>query len=112
MTGGLFLLLGLGIAQWHAALFRRVGTNIHTFRPPDFLLRRGLFRVSRNPMYLGFVVALVGVALALGSLWSAIIVPLYALLVDRWYVAYEERALTARFGAEYAAYRREVRRWL
>jgi protein-S-isoprenylcysteine O-methyltransferase Ste14 len=105
------IVAGLGMAQWHARLFRRVGTEINTFGPPGKLVRDGLFRHSRNPMYLGFAVALAGVALVLGSAspWLAWLG--FVVLTDRWYIRFEEAALQARFGDEYAAYRRQVRRW-
>jgi protein-S-isoprenylcysteine O-methyltransferase Ste14 len=111
-VGVAFFLAGLAVAQWHARLFRRVGTEINTFRRPGRLVREGLFRVSRNPMYLGFAIALAGVALGLGSASPWLAWLLFILLTDRWYIRVEEAAMLACFGDEYAAYQREVRRWL
>ncbi|MGN6829029.1 methyltransferase family protein [Paucibacter sp. M5-1] len=103
--------LGLGLAQWHARLFRRIGTNINTFGEPDRLTTEGLFRRSRNPMYLGLLIALLGLALTLGSL-SPLFGPLsFFALAQCWYIPLEERAMAAKFGAEYARYRQAVRRW-
>ncbi|MDZ7668179.1 MAG: methyltransferase [Gammaproteobacteria bacterium] len=69
-----YTLLGLipaGLGIWLLiranALFTRAGTNIHTFRDPDVLVTEGVFRISRNPMYLGFLVLLAGAAVGLGS---------------------------------------------
>jgi len=103
---------GLAVASWHARLFRRIGTEINTFREPGQLVREGMFRFSRNPMYLGFAAALAGVALVLGSAspWLAWLT--FVVLTDRWYIRVEEAAMQARFGDQYAAYRRAVRRWL
>ncbi|MBD9394866.1 isoprenylcysteine carboxylmethyltransferase family protein [Acidovorax sp. ACV01] len=68
MAGGVLVLAGLAIAQWHARLFKRIGTNINTFGEPGTLTTAGLFAYTRNPMYLGMLLALAGVALALGAL--------------------------------------------
>jgi protein-S-isoprenylcysteine O-methyltransferase Ste14 len=106
------LAAGIAVAKWHAGLFRRIGTNINTFGEPGTLTREGLFRHTRNPMYLGMLLALLGLAWALGSL-SPWVGPLaFFILASRWYVPAEESAMAAKFGAAYAQYRRDVRRWL
>lgn len=106
------IILGLAIAQWHARHFRRVGTNINTFRDPDILTTGGLFRFSRNPMYLGFLITLSGVSVVLGSAAPALAVLGFGLLTNYWYIPIEERAMLRKFGDEYLAYKRKVRRWL
>ena len=63
-------------------------------------------------MYLGFVLGLAAWALFLGNPVAALIVPAFVLYMNRFQIEPEERALEARFGAAYAAYRRAVRRWL
>jgi len=110
--GLLLVALGLAIARWHARLFARIGTNLQTFGEPDTLTREGLFAYSRNPMYLGFVLALCGLAIALGSLTPWLPVLTYTVLLDRWHIRFEEAALARCFGADYATYRSQVRRWL
>ena len=111
-AGGFFIVAGLGVANWHARLFRKLGTNINTFGEPGKLTREGLYRVSRNPMYLGFVVTLAGVATLLGSASPFIAVIGFAILTNYWYIPFEERAMLQKFGPEYIEYRRRVRRWL
>lgn len=103
---------GLLTAAWHARLFRRIGTNIQTFGEPTMLTRSGLFAYTRNPMYVGFVSALLGLAIALGTLTPFAGVLVYAALVKWWYVPFEERAMRRKFGDAYTAYCLEVRRWL
>ncbi|MET0066006.1 MAG: isoprenylcysteine carboxylmethyltransferase family protein [Candidatus Thiodiazotropha sp.] len=110
--GMVLLIGGLSVSAWHNWLFRRLGTNIHTFDEPDILVTQGLFRFSRNPMYLGFALALAGIALVLGTLTPFLVVLLFILIADRWYIAYEERAMTEKFGEAYLDYARRVRRWL
>jgi protein-S-isoprenylcysteine O-methyltransferase Ste14 len=111
-AGLLLIVAGLGLAQWHARLFRRIGTNINTFADPDQLTTEGFFSRSRNPMYLGMVLCLTGVAMLLGSL-SPWLGPLgFFALANFWYVPVEERAMGRRFGPAYAQYQQRVRRWL
>lgn len=112
LTGLPLLITGLGISIWHSRLFRRRNTNINTFNQPDVLVKDGLFRHTRNPMYLGFVIALLGVAvLSLGSLFGFALVIAFVVITDRWYIRFEERAMLSAFGEAYQEYCQEVRRW-
>lgn len=106
------VLAGLGLLFAGSARFRRLGTNIRTFDEPGVLVTDGLFRLSRNPMYLGFFLLLLGVALALGAS-TPLLVPLgFFAVANLWYIPFEERALGAKFGESYAVYQRKTRRWL
>jgi protein-S-isoprenylcysteine O-methyltransferase Ste14 len=110
--GLLLLLAGIGISAWHKRLFHRIGTNIYTFDEPGKLVTEGMFRISRNPMYLGFVLALFGTSIVLGSLTPLIIVLSFIVLTDRWYIAFEEKAMLRKFGDQYLDYQKRVRRWI
>jgi len=104
---------GLTVAVAGVAAFRRHRTTVDPTRPEraSTLVAGGVYGWTRNPMYLGFVAAGAGVAVALGSP-RALAGPLaLALYLDRVQIPAEERALAARFGAAYAAYARAVRRW-
>ena len=106
------LSIGLGFAILGSRKFEQVGTTIKTFDQPDRLVTDGLFRISRNPMYLGFVVTLVGVWIVLGALSPLLGVLLFLIVADRWYIPFEERALSARFNGDYDAYCAGTRRWI
>jgi len=106
------LVAGLGIAERHKRLFHRVGTNINTFDEPGKLVTDGMFRVSRNPMYLGFVLALLGLSVILCSLTPLIIALSFIVITDRWYIAFEEKAMLRKFGEQYTTYKKRVRRWI
>jgi protein-S-isoprenylcysteine O-methyltransferase Ste14 len=106
------LVLGLGMAIWGSRKFEQVGTTIKTFGEPDQLVTDGLFRLTRNPMYLGFALALVGVWVLLGWLSPVLGVIVFVLAADRWYIPFEERALAERFGQAFDAYRVRTRRWI
>lgn len=102
--------LGLDVAAMLA--MHRARTNILPHRAADRLLTGGVFAISRNPIYLGNTVLLIGVAMALPSLWMAAGALLAAALVDRLAIRREERHLAARFGPAYADYARRVPRWI
>jgi protein-S-isoprenylcysteine O-methyltransferase Ste14 len=63
-------------------------------------------------MYLGFALILAGIAIVLGSLTPVLIIPLFVLAMDRWYISFEEQALAGKFGAAWQKYKLSTRRWL
>ncbi|MBC8791530.1 MAG: protein-S-isoprenylcysteine methyltransferase [Tagaea sp. CACIAM 22H2] len=105
---------GLGLKIVAALAFRARGTTVNPISPERSaaLVVDGLYRVTRNPMYLGSALILAGWALYLGA-WPAILaVPFFVLYMNRFQIGPEERALSALFGADYDAYRARVRRWI
>ncbi len=76
------------------------------------ILDRGPFRISRNPLYIGLITLDVGLTLLWPSAWALLLVPVGVVLLFWGAIAPEERYLSAKFGADYEAYRRRVRRWL
>ncbi len=93
-------------------VFQGLGANVPTFNDPTHLVEVGLFAHSRNPMYLGFAVALLGAATLLGSASAFAVMLTNTVVTDVWYIRYEEQAMRASFGEAYADYCRRVRRWL
>ncbi len=93
-------------------VFNQLNTEIHTFRQPKKLVTTGLFKISRNPIYLGFTIMLVGVWVLLGTLLPIIGCLVFIVIADLWYIPYEERTMEQIFGNEYLAYKTKVRRWL
>ena len=112
LVGILPLVAGLGIAKRGSDIFEKTGTNIETFDDPDILVTDGLYRISRNPMYLGFLVALLGVAIVLGNFSSILVVIGFFVITDRWYINFEEDVMAKKFGDRYAEYKAKTRRWL
>lgn len=106
------LVLGVAINLIADGAFRQAATTVKPYEDPSALIETGAFRVSRNPMYLGFVGILLGVALLLRTLAPFVVVVAFAILMDRGYIAVEERMLAARFGSRWDAYRRVTRRWV
>ena len=103
---------GLLLDGMAAGLFRRRGTAVEPWKPSTVLINEGPYRFSRNPIYLGFAVTYVGLAIAMIS-WIALLLLLPCLAaVDRFVIRRKERYLAGKFGAAYDAYCAQVRRWL
>ena len=111
-AGAAIVVLGVCIAGPAMLRFRRARTNFHTFKEPGVLVTDGPYAISRNPMYVGMVLAGLGAALITATLAGVILAAAYALVVRYWYIAYEERAMRQQFGERYDAYCRRVGRWL
>jgi protein-S-isoprenylcysteine O-methyltransferase Ste14 len=91
--------------------FKAVGTNIPTWQPTTALATDGIYRLSRNPIYLGLTLVYAGLAVALASFWPLLLlVPLLAVM-RYGVIAREEAYLERLFGDDYRAYRQRVRRW-
>jgi protein-S-isoprenylcysteine O-methyltransferase Ste14 len=112
LAGLLPLLAGIAVALLADQSFKRHATTIKPFERSSALVTNGVFRFSRNPMYLSMILILVGVALLLGTLSPWLIVPVLAVILDRLFIAREEQMLGETFGAAYAEYRKRVRRWV
>jgi protein-S-isoprenylcysteine O-methyltransferase Ste14 len=95
-----------------ARLFTRVGTTSKPYETSTTLVTEGVFRVSRNPMYLGMLLLLLGIAMLLGSLTPYLIVIGFFLLMQEVFIHPEERLLTAQYGAVYLVYQQQVPRWI
>jgi protein-S-isoprenylcysteine O-methyltransferase Ste14 len=106
------LCVGVGISIWGSQKFESVGTTIKTFDEPNELVTDGLFQLSRNPMYLGFALALLGIWMIQGALSPLVGVIVFVVVTDRWYIPFEERMLSVSFGPEFERYRSRTRRWI
>jgi len=91
---------------------KKRNTTVKPFEASSALVTTGVYRFSRHPMYLGMIFILTGVALLLESLSPYIIIPIFALLMDRTFISAEESMLGTRFGDEWKKYKSTVRRWL
>ncbi len=110
--GTVAIVAGLGIGGWHSRLFRRLSTNIDTFGTPGQLTTEGLFKRTRNPMYVGLLTALVGLACVLGTVSPLFGPVVFFAMAQYVYIPFEERAMTMKFGDKYSAYQSSVSRWL
>ena len=102
-------LILIGIAL---GLFRQAGTRPEPWQASSQLVDTGIYRFTRNPMYLGMVATYAGVALLMQSPIAGLLFLPLCIAIDRFVIAREERYLSRRFGSAYEAYRSKVRRWL
>ena len=110
----LLVVAGLGVALAGVVAFRRARTTVNPLSPQrtTTVVCTGIYRRSRNPMYLGMALALLGVAAWGSSLAGYALVPAFCAYLTRFQIVPEERALLQRFGPEFASYRAQVRRWI
>lgn len=104
---------GVLMNAWPKRAFKRVGTTVNPLRPAasSELVTDGVYRHTRNPMYLGHALIVLAWAVHLGNVVCVLAVPAYMLYITRFQILAEERALALRFGQAYAAYRERVPRW-
>jgi protein-S-isoprenylcysteine O-methyltransferase Ste14 len=106
------ILVGVASGAMGAREFVRTKTNIRAFREADKLVTTGPFRYTRNPMYLGLALVLLGAWVLMGVLSPVLGVAIFVVTADRWYIRVEERMFHEKFGPEYDGYRSQVRRWI
>jgi protein-S-isoprenylcysteine O-methyltransferase Ste14 len=108
------LLGGAGIVIAAIISFRRALTTVNPLVPEraSALIVSGVYRLSRNPMYLGMALILFGWAILLANALALTLVPVFVAWIDRFQIAPEEEALALRFGADFAAYKASTRRWV
>jgi protein-S-isoprenylcysteine O-methyltransferase Ste14 len=112
MLGGILVVLGFSCMMWARLLFTSRHTTLFVGRPSSQLVCDGPFRVSRNPMYVGVLVFLLGLALWVGTWPFYLTVPVTVLILNSVHIPREERLLREVFGERYRVYSTEVRRWL
>jgi protein-S-isoprenylcysteine O-methyltransferase Ste14 len=110
--GALVFGLALALFAWAIVTMTKAGSNVPTNRPTTTIVEDGPYRFTRNPIYLGMFLGLIGLAIALDTLWLLMILVPFALVIRYGVVAREEAYLDRRFGDVYHGYRSRVRRWL
>jgi protein-S-isoprenylcysteine O-methyltransferase Ste14 len=106
------LVLGIWIMVWADGLFKKLNTEVKSFGMPVVLVTDGPFRISRHPMYLGFVGLLLGAAMLLGSLTAFVAPVAMYFILSILFIPFEEQMCQEVFGEAYADYRKRVRKWL
>jgi protein-S-isoprenylcysteine O-methyltransferase Ste14 len=106
------LVFGLIISYAAERHFRQAGTTVNPSGKTSQLVTDGFFRYSRNPMYLGMVLILLGVAWILGSLTPFGVIPLFIWWIGTQFIHREEDSLATQFGDDWLEYKSKVRRWV
>ena len=106
----LFLSLFLNIISYRA--FKKFQTPYSPFSTPRVLIQRGIFRFSRNPVYLALIISQLGIGLILNSIWMLISSAFLMILLDRYIITKEEQCLMNHFPEQYKDYKSKTRRWI
>ena len=112
IIGALFFLVGIALNVGGFITQKRAGTDPIPFNPSTCIVSHGLYRFTRNPMYIGFALWTLALAILVDSAWTFLAVPIGLVLIDRIVITREERYLERKFGEEYLNYKCRVRRWI
>jgi len=113
-AASVFIVAGLTIAGLGAVAFRNASTTVNPLRPESTssMVVSGVYALTRNPMYVGFALVLVGWGAYLAAPAAFLGPVVFIAFITRFQIIPEERALSAKFGREFAEYTAKVRRWL
>jgi protein-S-isoprenylcysteine O-methyltransferase Ste14 len=110
--GGILIAAGLMFIMSAMGMFRKAGTDVKPWKTTSAIVATGVYRFTRNPMYLGMAMLYTGLGLAFSSLGAFLLLPVLILIIRTQVIAREERYLEGKFGDDYRAYKARVRRWL
>jgi len=110
--GAMVFVLAVALFAWAIVTITRAGSKVPTNRPTTTIVEAGPYRFTRNPVYLGMFLGLIGLAIAFDNLWLLIMLVPFALVIRYAVVAREEAYLERKFSDIYHGYRSRVRRWL
>ena len=110
--GAMVFVLALALVAWAIVTITWAGSNVPTNLPTTTIVESGPYRFTRNPIYLGVFLGLIGLAIAFDNLWLVIMLVPFALVIRFGVVAREEAYLERKFSDVYRGYRSRVRRWL
>ena len=111
-TGSVVLLLGLALLVFAGGLFKQADTDLIPFREVRALVTTGIYRYTRNPMYLGMALVLLGCAIVLGVATAFAVPVVFMLIIQYRFILPEERMLLELFPQEFPQYCQRVRRWI
>jgi protein-S-isoprenylcysteine O-methyltransferase Ste14 len=112
VPGVLLTIAGIALSVGGFLTQKRAGTDPFPYHPSTRIVAHGPYRFSRNPMYFGFALLTLGLAILVDSAWMLLALPIGLVLIDRFVITREERYLERKFGDEYLNYKRRVRRWI
>lgn len=109
-----FVIMGFGLVLviWSRSLFLKNATTLQPSEEPTSLMTSGLFRISRNPIYVGMASILLGVAVLMGTVVALAFPVIFVALIEFFIIPGEERKLEKIFGERYREYKKSVRRWI
>ena len=110
--GGFAVVIGLILLVHAGGMFKAAETDLIPFQNVSTLVTTGVYRVTRNPMYLGMSLVLLGTAITVGAFSSLFVAPVFMLIIQLRFIQPEEAMLRELFGEKFDEYCRNVRRWI
>lgn len=110
--GWLLVVFGIILNLWTDSIFKKAKTTVKPNEKPSTLIISGPFLISRHPMYLGMTAMLFGVSVFLGSITSFIFSVVFVILMQKFFISFEEKQMEKYFGNKYLEYKMRVRCWL
>lgn len=110
--GFALIVIGFLLGLSAALAFRRARTTLDPYHPVSSIVTSGIYGFSRNPIYVGFLLMVIGIPLNAGTYWGIILAPIFILLCNKLVIEHEEGYLEKKFGEPYLNYKSRVRRWL
>jgi len=112
LLGLIFIASGMTMNLIADKALHQSGTTVKPFQESSTLVTSGIFQISRNPMYLGMVSILTGIAILLASLSPFLVIFAFVVLITNSFIKIEEGMLAEKFGPMWEAYKARTRRWL
>lgn len=112
ILGGVVIFLGLVLLLLAGGLFKRAGTDLIPFKNVSALVTTGIYRLTRNPMYLGMAAILLGCALTVGAALALLVPPVFIVIIELRFIRPEEAMLRELFPEDFPQYCARVRRWV
>jgi len=112
IVGYSLIVLGILLPVWGARVFKQHKTNLIPYKKPDSMVTTGPFKFTRNPMYLGMILLLAGIAVVIGTTLAPLFPLVFFAVANWWYIPFEENRMAEAFGDDFDGYKASVRRWL
>ncbi len=112
LVGSISLSTGFIFMMWAWLQFKRANTAICPTADTSILIKSGMYRYSRNPMYLGLLLILMGAAFFTGSITAFLSPVAFFIIIDKVFIPFEEVKLTDSYGTHYSDYLKRTRRWI
>jgi protein-S-isoprenylcysteine O-methyltransferase Ste14 len=112
VVGGLIIFVGLVLLLLAGGLFKQAGTDLVPFKNVSALVTTGIYRYTRNPMYLGMAAILLGCGITVGAALSLLVAPVFMVIIELRFIRAEEEMLRGLFPEDFPPYCTRVRRWL
>lgn len=112
LSGIILIIIGVWLNIWADNIFKRIKTTVKPYEKPSSLTVEGPFKFSRNPMYLGMLIILLGLVVILGSATPFIVSIAFYAIVMIFYIPFEEKSMEETFPNKFPEYKKKVRRWI